>query len=436
MGIIGLHKRSINRILYIALMGFLFVGVNCIAKVIDKVVSYSLVGGIIWVLLFCFLIIVQTHEMKASANIKTIIVAGTLFRLVFAFFRSCIPGALPSFIANDDEYKFVMIATKYFYGIFDQYSTNFPYLLNVLFNIFGLSVFTIRIVFIYMWYLGLILISKTAGKLKGRNHQFLVAFYCLMPWPIYIGTAVLRESPKQLAIMLSVFFLIKWMECGKPLHLMLSVASAVPAVWLHNGEVGVLVVIFITWVFWNPSAGRWYTERINIKHIVFALAILMFPLLYDCFTTLFPGKFIGPFSIRGLIDRIEYTEARTNYVYDVSYADPVKFVLWTIYRMIYFWISPTPRFWSQDGDILLFFFDTVPWIALFIYILVRIRKDRENGASKVAYIFWGIVTFIFAWGTRNAGTAMRHRDHFAGVFVLLAVFAGRRESRCTGDNKE
>lgn len=386
-----------------------------------------------WLAIITYLIAVQMSKIHASPNIKNVVWAGYIARGIFAFMQSYFREYLPSFIANDDQPNFVNVAFAYQMGDYSKYSTNFPYILNFLYRLFGNGDFAIRVIFVYLWFLGFVLLYKVAGELKGGRSEKLIIFYTFLPWTLYVSTALLREPIKEFSLMLSIYFLWKWMNSGDMKEIIWSVLATVPALWLHNGEVAVVGVIFITYIFWDPKAQKWIKYKFTWKIGMLVLAIVLFPQIYRAFTFLFPGKFTGSFSITSLLGSVVYTDARTNYVTDVTITSPLQFAFWTIYRMFYFWVSPTPRFWNLPADILMFAIDTIPWLWFFYRLIKDYKRGILGNKSRIWILIFVMFTFIFAWGTRNAGTAMRHRDHFAGMLVMTALMMEESKS---GNNRK
>lgn len=377
----------------------------------------------LWLVAVTVAVAVQLMAVDASRQIKQLVIAGYLLRIVVAILQTYYPYLLPAFMTEGDESKFLEISTAYYYGDFSEYSTNFPIVLCKLFYITGTGEFPSRILFVYLWFWGFILLQKMVGCLKGKRHWFLILFYSLLPWALYMSTTILRESIKMYSLMLSLFFLRKWMLEGKNRNIILAVVSSVPALWLHNGDVAIVAVIFLTAMLWDTKRQKWDLTRFNWKKLMIVAAIAGFPIIYNVFVALFPGKFNGAFSLDYLINTISLTEGRTTYVPLAASAptDIWEFLWWTPYRMIYFWVSPTPSFWLSAGDVVAFMADTIPWAIFFMYMLRAIRRKRLGEEAKIAILIFLSFTFIYAWGTSNAGTALRHRDHLLGLFVMAGL---------------
>lgn len=388
---------------------------------------------VLWLLVITMIVAIQLGTVSASRQIKYLVIIGYTLRIVMAILQTYYSSLLPGFMTEDDQGKFIRISNAYYNGDFSAYSTNFPILLYKLFYITGTGELQIRILFVYLWFLGFILIQKMAGSLNGKRHWFLILFYSMLPWTLYISTAIFREPIKMYSLMLSLFFLRKWMQDGKEINVILSVVSSIPALWLHNGDVAILIVVFMTTMLWDIKKQKWNLTGLNGKKLIIIAGIVFLPIIYNLYVKVFPGYFKGSFSVDYLMSRIVYTEARTNYVPPTKPRTIPEFLLWTPYRMFYFWASPTPRFWSSSGDVILFFTDSIPWIVFFVYLLKGIKQKHFDEGAKIAILIFLSFTFIYAWGTRNAGTALRHRDHLLGLFVMTGLMERKNN---TGEVKK
>jgi len=49
-----------------------------------------------------------------------------------------------------------------------------------------------------------------------------------------------------------------------------------------------------------------------------------------------------------------------------------------------------------------------------------LKRDVKNKNTIIVVLLIVIIGLVvFAWGVSNAGTALRHRDKFIGLFILL-----------------
>lgn len=108
----------------------------------------------------------------------------------------------------------------------------------------------------------------------------------------------------------------------------------------------------------------------------------------------------------------------------------LQFIPYTLLRMFYFLFSPLP--WEARGIVDLFSFalDGLLVLVLLAY-MVKQMKNRQKKPYLIAtmvcvFAFAG----IYAWGTRNAGTAIRHRMLVWGILIMgSCIAAGKHEEK-------
>ena len=89
-------------------------------------------------------------------------------------------------------------------------------------------------------------------------------------------------------------------------------------------------------------------------------------------------------------------------------------------RVFYFIGSPFPWQWRGLGDIIAFVFNALFYIVAYIYAFKALLKNKKG--KNIIKVFLLIViagAVIFAWGTSNAGTALRHRDKFIVNYIVM-----------------
>lgn len=425
---IKVKKESIQMFVAFLVLALLSaVVVRCISENL-----YFRFMGVIWLLIISGAVLCQTKGLYASSEIKQIIFCGYFLRVIAAGVLTYAKSLLQGFFTDSDESTFLRISLEYFHGDFRNYSTNLPRLVNWMYHIFGVDEFVIRVVFIYLWFLGILLLEKVARELRGKAAWALIIFYTFLPWAGYISTMIFREPVKQYSLMLSLYFLWKWMGDGKLRNIGAAMLGLVPALWFHSGEVAMLGAIALTYLMWDYRRQRWRKIGFNIPTALIMMGILLIPAFYNIFVKVFPGKFSGTFAFWALLNG-RVNKARTVYVTETVVNTLGQFFYWTVYRMFYFWASPTLRFWNSSADMLAFVMDTVPWIIFLAFMVWSFKKGRLDLRAWVSVLVWGFFTFIYGWGTDNAGTAMRHRDHLLGVFVMTALMRRDASREKTGE---
>ena len=110
-----------------------------------------------------------------------------------------------------------------------------------------------------------------------------------------------------------------------------------------------------------------------------------------------------------------------------------EMLLYTPIRAIYFMLSPMPKYWRGIEDVITFLICSVPHIIGGILFMKRIvyEKIKDRRRNFLIPIFCAVVvcSIIFGWGVSNAGTAIRHRDKFLCLSVIvLAIEFDMRKS--------
>jgi hypothetical protein len=96
-------------------------------------------------------------------------------------------------------------------------------------------------------------------------------------------------------------------------------------------------------------------------------------------------------------------------------------------KVVYFLFGPFP--WEVTRSHLwIGVADATGYILLFLLIVKNTSHLRRNGAGLVLAAFALLMISVFAAGTGNYGTAMRHRAKFLPLLAILAVPLGRRIS--------
>jgi hypothetical protein len=109
--------------------------------------------------------------------------------------------------------------------------------------------------------------------------------------------------------------------------------------------------------------------------------------------------------------------------------------------MFYFVAAPLPWNWRGLSDIIAFCFSST----IFLYAYIRAYQEirwSESSDHKTMIVICSILALssalIFAWGVSNAGTAVRHREKFMAVYIILIALCNDNRYRriCEADRTE
>ncbi len=396
--------------------------------------TYEVIG-INWAIILLFLIIFNLQKLSISSNIKHTISLGIIVRVVWAIYLHY--DWIHGHTLKSDQTQFLITSSALFQSDFtgENYSSpwlqTFVYALRIAYHIVGDGDLAIRMFNIYAWFLGVVLICKISGRIQGWKHQMLIALYTFMPWNLYLGGQVLREPFKQLFLMVSLYYLLKWMDDGKKERILCSCIAAFPAVWLHVGDIAMYPAIIATYYMWDYKNHRWEKIHFSAKQLSLPVAIILGYLGIQLFArTGISTKIPEELTVQSLMQRLSndslneiVQSANTNYLRSTRLNNIFSLIITTIYLMVCFWLTPLPT----KGFVYIVFWlvDTLPWW-LFLFITSRKRKGKIlDERTKVIWILLLFFTLVYGLGTYSGGTAMRHRGHILGLCVMCASLSKR-----------
>ncbi|NMF82639.1 hypothetical protein [Nodosilinea sp. P-1105] len=291
-----------------------------------------------------------------------------------------------------------------------------PLAITILFSVcFG----TLAVAFTY--YLSEILV----GSKRARQVIWIIVFFP----PIVLNSSVYnREALCGALFTLGLYYVARWWsqaenQKSKISHVVGAVVCFILASWIHGGYVFVFIGLLVlsAWeiirLVFSP------TRKFNRKKIVIAFTgfFLLITLTFFAITSQVSFGKVGNVadtisSADEVIDSQVEREGRGGSVYP-DFAQRILPV-----RVIYFLFSPFP--WDiRSARMLQGFIAT----AVFLYIAISIFKSIRGGFFRgrndvrAVSIVLAISIFVFAVGTRNIGTSIRHRSKF--LYGLLGLSA-------------
>lgn len=365
-------------------------------------------------------VIVQTMSFHMSQNGKWIVLTGFFVRLVLACWGTYGDGALAVWLSSGDQEDFLRIALQYFTGDFSEQWTRYPYVVYMIFRLTGPNRIMPKLINIFCWFLGILILQMVAGGLYGRKKIMILFAYTFLPYALLVSTQLMRESMISLFSMLCVLSIYNWMDSGNVKHMLIVLVCASAPVALHAGNIALVAGAFLVYMLWDYKAGKW--RKFDWCWIVIILCIIMAVPFYNNFFARFLGYFPRNISFETITGK-PFNPGRSDYGPSAVVKTLGQFIFWGIYRILYFWISPTPRFWNSPIDVIGFLFDSIPMILVFLQIFRNIKRNMRQSKSLAGLYVLGVYTVIYGFGTSNAGTAIRHRDQLWGM-MIMAVLAG------------
>ena len=269
----------------------------------------------------------------------------------------------------------------------------------------------------------LILTSNILYKLdvprKTINNMLKVLVF--MPVLICFSGALLRESWIELFIALSIYYFVGWFINGSTSMMILSVLAVFAASYMHAGSIFILAGFFLAFTSYKPS-----TKKIKLSGstIVAGVFISLIVIIFLANIDSLGGKFsnMDEEGVEGaMVNGYGANRGNSAYLTWLNVDNPIIGFLFSPLKMFYFLFSPIPFDWRGITDIIAFTMDS----SVYAYLCWKIYKYRKNRNGKInialrKYLIICILalTFVFAFGTKNSGTAMRHRAKFTTLIVI------------------
>lgn len=353
---------------------------------------------------------------KRGLEFRHILFIGYVFRLVLLF--ADYYDWFPILNSGADTEMFHQVSSTNTQTLAKTHVTGYTYFLTALYTITDCS----RIIAQYcnvLFGMGIIfLMQSTMKMLKVERLNFLIAtsVLALLPNLNIFSAILLREAWVEFFVALSVYYFVKWFLSGNGLYITLIIASVLAGAYMHAGVIGLLMGYAIAFITYNPSNGKITFSSTTIASLIFMLII---GIAVSAYMDLFTGKFAAYESIDDIVEVTNRDQqGGSDYLLWISVDSVLMSLIFAPLKMFYFLFSPLPTEWRSAKDILGFLIDGAIYMGL-AYAIVK-YKATESRASLKKYLMTAalVATFIFAYGTSNAGTAFRHR---AKVLPLIAV---------------
>ena len=301
--------------------------------------------------------------------------------------------------------------------------TNYTYVLAAIYRVFGsYGRFAAQFLNVLMSF-GTVLLSCWALRMMEiprKWRMIAVSVVAFMPVTVCLSGILLRESWIQFFLMFSVCCFIRWYLRGGVWNEVACMGATFAAMLMHAGCVGALAVYmfgFLVCRTWKTDGVRTYVLTVCVM-VLFLLPMLVFP-------ELLLAKFVN--AADSGLDIVPVVAGSTYLLWMQKLGVGLRLLLSPV-RMFYLLFSPLPFDWRGLSDVAVFCIDSLVYIVL---VVLMFRPPLLGGAAQLKR-FLGyavlVLTFVFALGTTNAGTAVRHRAKFLPVVVLAAALSGKKTS--------
>jgi hypothetical protein len=307
----------------------------------------------------------------------------------------------------------------------------------VVFKVFGYHELTLPLLNLVAGILVVFFSGRLSSELWDRRAgRWAAMVVALFPFAAFNSVIVLREEFSIFFFALGLLCLVRWSKGKSPLGMVFTLACFSIATVFHGGWLAAIIGLagftFFGAVssFFRGARSR-KIHRSDMRVIVISLLVLVPSLMVAPSMGIKLSKGISldainmAFVSETLDSGFDGSSGGSAYPAFIAQGDPVK------------------KPWLVPGKVLYFLFSPFPWdihaarhlagisaSLLFFWLFWRIWKNRRQirGRRELAMIAAtaGAVIFVFAIGTSNIGTSIRHRTK---VLVALSALAAGAQSR-------
>lgn len=253
-------------------------------------------------------------------------------------------------------------------------------------------------------------------KINFKIEKYLMFIVIFSPISLIMKAGIQREAIIILFCSYSLKNFIKYYLFESNIFIIKAFFQIILATIFHSGVLFLSIGYFI-YLITGKGRHEYY------KYLLFIfIAIIFFIFRNRLLET------VGGGSIENILSWNNYymiKEARSAYLVNVVTTNLVQLLLYLPLFIFYFLYSPTPDMIKGVLDIATFSLNSSIYIfftlgSLFYYRKISKRLNLKERKIINSLFFSLVVTIIvFSLGTRNAGTAMRHRDKLMPIIVIL-----------------
>lgn len=301
-------------------------------------------------------------------------------------------------------------------------------MLGVIYALLGTSHFLGEQLSILAFAISCVYLLKIVRALNFSRYAavILVAFGAL-PTMVLFGSITLRESYQTLFFMLAVYLGMKMhLKGGVNIYLAGMVLSAFVMGLFHKGLVIYAFFLIAVFMFWSvrPATSVWRVRKLR------ALIVIALPVLVVVASGLARMGVPGTEFLAAMLDldileataryRDRAVEARATYGVALDLSSPLMTAYSSIVLYLHYLFSPFPWQVRNVMDIYAAM-ESMLRLVLIYYSFKSWRNSRgvTRGFLGLMLLLYFSMTFLWAAGTTNYGTAMRH--HMLSWWLIVVA---------------
>jgi hypothetical protein len=301
---------------------------------------------------------------------------------------------------------------------------NYTHFLGLLYRAFGASLLFGKELSVLAFVLSCVLLVKLVDHLDLRRFRVgIILLFGLLPSAVIFRSVALRESWQALFFLLSVYCTIRLWKRPCILNISFLLMSASCMSLLHHGLARYavyLVVISVYWsIFGRKKGVRWSRHLRFLFTGLLVVCVIISSQKMGLFMTLGEALKAGENMRQTLL---AYTDVRTNFSSILDRSSVLGIVTTVPMVFVEYMFAPFPWQVENVKDVWALLESMLRFVLLFFAVS---SWRRSSGKARSGYGFLLIAVLgmelVWALGTANWGTAIRHHIPGYGIIVLLGV---------------
>ena len=262
-------------------------------------------------------------------------------------------------------------------------------------------------------------------KLERKILKFLILISALSPISLIFRSGILREAIIIMFISYSLKSFIEYVLMNNKFELIKSFLYVILGSVFHGVAIFIGAGYAISLVMGKKNQKQYQI----LFFILFAIGFILFK--DKLLESVGGGNIDEMVRLADIYNSLN--DAGSGYLKSVSTDSLGKIIMYSPLLIFYFLYSPTPEMLRGVLDVATFLLNSSIFILLTIGSIkkyqsikkyLNLKEKRIIKSLLVSFIF---TTFVFSVGTRNSGTAIRHRDK---VVLPIIIIYGILENRC------
>lgn len=280
-------------------------------------------------------------------------------------------------------------------------------------------------VLIFVSTLAVVLDILSICDIDENKKNISLALIAFNPHLLMMIAILRRESIIVFLVAVSFKHFLLWESKQNTIELIKATLLCIFAAAFHSGVISLAFSYAFIYIMYNKDKKQFqFSTKSSIKAIA---CFLVFIVIYIYFNDLILDKFNHYTDFSDLNSKLDRKVGGSGYIVGFQINNRfLDFIVNTPIRCFYFLLSPMPWDWRNIGDVIAFVMSSVYYSFGYVIAFKSIKSKTVSSNRTIiiaCLIIMLMFCIVFSWGTRNAGTAMRHRNKFVIPYIIMIALA-------------